>query len=426
MLSSPDDDVIIYAKNNTQQHSHPFWSILAGYLDNGVDNEVLECADDDDSDACASPPLCDYTLDFPTLDAVKAAMGSFSAGCADFYSNRALRNMLQQSVDQFSSTDNGYDPLFKYYVESVKDFVPNGLTNFMAEGGAGNQYFTCAFVSAYQPGVKTTRITHQCPITQKEIGYGGYTITYTLDDADGFFNDLQSQLGIQKDWVKFEDQYIPAPCFVVGAPCPAQGANRVHYPLAADTINVSNPKDIVTAAMTNITATQFSMLASEIDLVSGLWYGSTNDIVQVNSMPVLMLQQALDAMSKAKALGSSQKTQDTKNLIMEILSVVFMFIPFLDDIAPAALAAARIGAMVGDAGSLAVTIQDIVSDPGSAPLAILGVLGGAGATLADVGNMARLASARRGIPEETVTGIGPTFRTLDDDLKAIEKPACKI
>lgn len=178
--------------------------------------------------------------------------------------------------------------------------------------------------------------------------------------------------------------------------------------------------------MTNITATQFSILASEIDLISGLWYGSTNDIIQVNSMPVLLLQQALDAMSKAKALGSSQQTQDKKNLILEILSVVFMFIPFLDDIAPAALAAVRIGAMVGDAGSLAITIADIVSDPGSAPIAILGVLGGAGATLADVGGMARLASARRGIPEDTITGIGPTFRTLDDELRVIEKPACKI
>lgn len=103
-----------------------------------------------------------------------------------------------------------------------------------------------------------------------------------------------------------------------------------------------------------------------------------------------------------------------------------MFIPFPGDIAPAALAVARIGAIVGDARSLAVTIQDVVLDPGFALLAILGVLGGVGATLADVGNIARLASARRGIPEDTITGIGPTFRTLDDALKAIKKPACRI
>lgn len=269
-------------------------------------------------------------------------------------------------------------------------------------------------------------MTYQCPVTRKEIGFGGYTITYTLDDSDGYFNALQSQLGIQKDWVKFDDQSTLMPCFVVNAPSTATGIDLVNYHLAADTISVSNPKDTVTASMVNTTGTQFSMLASEIDTISGPWYGPTNDIVQVNSMRVLMLQQALDAMRKAKSFGVSQKAQDKRNLILEIMSVVSMFIPFLDDIAPAALAAARIGAMVGDAGSHAVTIQDVVSDPGFAPLAILGVLEGADATLADVGNMARLASARRGIPEDTTTGIGPTFRTLDDELKASEKPACSI
>lgn len=125
-------------------------------------------------------------------------------------------------------------------------------------------------------------------------------------------------------------------------------------------------------------------------------------------------------------MPAPQKAQDKKNLILEILSVLSIFIPFLDDIAPAALAAPRIGAMIGDDGSLAVTIQDVVSDPGSAPLAILRVLGGTGTTLADVGNMAKLASARRGIPEDKITGIGPTFKTLDDELKGIEKPACRI
>jgi hypothetical protein len=131
VLSSPGDDVSLYAKNNTQKHSHLFWSIIAGYPDDGVD----ECDDDDKSAACAATP---YTLDFPALDAVKAVMGSFSAGCADFYSIRALRNMLQQSVDQFFSTDDGYNPLYKYYVEAMKAFVPNQLADFMAEGGAGN------------------------------------------------------------------------------------------------------------------------------------------------------------------------------------------------------------------------------------------------------------------------------------------------
>ncbi|KAK5157149.1 hypothetical protein LTS14_004667 [Recurvomyces mirabilis] len=431
MLSSPSEDLIIYAKNNTQQQSHPFWSMLTAYLDDAAtspeSDDIYECADNDTSPECYTPSLCDYTMSYVDLDAVQAASGSFAAACADFYALTALRNMLQASVDEFSSTNNGYDSLYSYYVESVKDFVPNGLATFMAQGGAGNQYFTCAFVEAYTPGIKSETITHQCPITQKEIGFiAAYTVTYTLNDANGFFDALQTQLGIEKDWVQFGDQSTPLFCDTPGTPCTGQGIELVNYPMAAGKITVTNPKDTVTAAMTNVTATQFTLLAAEVDLVAGLWYGSTNDIVQVLSMPVLLLQQGLDSMAQAKTMAQSQKAQDRKNLILEILTVIFTFIPFLDDVAPAALAAAKIGTLIGDAGSLAITLQDIVTNPSSAPLAILGVVGGAGATLADVGNMAKLANARRGISEDTITGIGSKFKALDDDLKAIEQPSCKI
>jgi glucan 1,3-beta-glucosidase len=425
MLSVPGEDLVIYAKDNTQARSHPFWSILAGYLDDGANNQILECTDDDTSDACNATPLCDYSATYDTLDAVLAASGSFSPACADLYALRALQTMLQVSVDQFASTDNGYDDAYGYYVEAVKAFVPSGLAQFMSDTGAGNQYFTCSFHVENVPKAGTT--THKCPITAKERGFNpSYTITYTLDDENGFFNALQSQLGIQKEWVKFDTQYTPLPCTTPGTFCTTGGISLKNYPMAAGSIDVSNPKDTVTAAMTNITATQDTMWAREMDIMSAQWYGSTNDIVQVVSMPVLMLQQALDAMDKAKALGKKQQAADKKNLIIEILSVILIFIPFLDEIAPEALAAARIGTLIGDSGSLALTLQDIVSDPNSAPLAILGILGGAGATLADVGNMAKLATARRGISDDTISGIGPVFKALNDDLKSINKPACKL
>jgi hypothetical protein len=274
MPSAPQDGLIMYTKDNTQARSHPFWSILAGYLDDGVDDQIIECTDDDESAECFGTPKCDYSLDFDTLDAV--------------------------------------------------------------------------------------------------------LVTYR------------------------------------------------NYPVAAQKVKVINLKDVVTAAMTIITATQNSIFARELDILSGQWHGSANDIVQVVSMPVMMLQQAIEAMGETKALGTSQKAEDKKNLILEISSVVFIFIPFLDDIALEVLAAARIGTLIGNAGSLAITIQDVVSDAGSAPLAILGVFGGAGAILADVSNMAKLISIRRGVSDDMITGIGPTFRALNDDLRAIERLACKF
>jgi glucan 1,3-beta-glucosidase len=429
MLSAPEDDLVIYAKDNTQAHSHPFWSMLAGYLDDGADDEVLECNDDDDSPACNGTPLCDFSQDFATLDEVQAASGSFSPACTDYYTIRALENMLQDTIGQFASADNGYDALYGYYVESVKNSVPTALDTFMAKNdGPGNQYFTCTFQAIHSGtgGNLGKPITHTCPMTVKDFGFNeAFTIAYTLNDEDGFFNALESQYGIERDWVKFDTQFLPVVC-PQGASCFGQGIYYLNYPMASDKINVANPKDTVTAALANMPATQDSIAAREADIMGGQWIGSTNDIVSVVSMPVMMLQQAIDSMNNAKALAKTQKAEDKKNLIIEILSAVLIFIPFLDDIAPAALAAARIGTLIGDAGSLAITIQEVVSDPSSAPLAILGVLGAAGATLSDASNMARLASARRGISDGEIEGLGSKFKSFNDKLSILERPSCKF
>jgi glucan 1,3-beta-glucosidase len=394
--------------------------------DNG---EVLECSDDDDSPDCFGTTLCDYSQDFPTLDAVQAALGSFSASCVDYYAIRTLRNMLQDTVGQFASADNGYDALYGYYVESVKESVPTALSTFMLPSdGQGNQYFTCTF-QAYDSGTGAKSghpITHKCPITADETKFiEAYTIEYTLEEVDEFFDALEAKYGIEKDWVKFDDQAFPVTCPQFSS-CSGQGIVFLNYPMASDTINVANPKDTVTAALANLPATQNSIAARELDIMAGQWIGSTNDIVSVVSMPVMMLQQAIDSMNKAKAIGKAQKAQDKKNLIIEILSAILMFIPFLDDIVPAALAVAKVGTLIGDAGSLAVTIEAVVSDPDSAPMAILGILGGAGATLSDASNMAKLASARRSMSDDDIEGLGPEFKAVNDELSELERPSCRF
>ncbi|GAB7334645.1 hypothetical protein MBLNU13_g06604t2 [Cladosporium sp. NU13] len=287
MLSAPEDDLVIYAKDNTQVHSHPFWSMLAGYLDDGADDEVVECNDDEDSPACNGTPLCDFSQDFATLD--------------------------EDTIGQFASADNGYDALYGYYVESVKNSVPTALSTFMTtNGGPVNQYFTCTLQAIHSGtgGNLGKPITHTCPMTVKDFGFNeAFTIAYTLNNEDGFFNVLESQYVIEKDWVKFDTQYYPIFC-PQGASCFGQGIEYLNYPMASDKTNVANPKDTVTAALANMPATQKSIAAREADIMGGQWTGSTSDIVSVVSMPVMMLQQAIDSMNNAKALAKTQKAED--------------------------------------------------------------------------------------------------------------------
>jgi glucan 1,3-beta-glucosidase len=156
----------VFAANNTQLDSHPFWSALAAYGDD-AGAEVIGCTDDDTSAACSISTYCDYTLIFNTLDDISAASaaGSISDVCISWYTLQTLSTTLDGSMTNYTAVDKGYDQLFKYYVEYVKNMVPDAISKFMAgsspnspNGGAGQQYFDCTYVG------KTT-FSQPCPIS---------------------------------------------------------------------------------------------------------------------------------------------------------------------------------------------------------------------------------------------------------------------
>jgi len=156
----------VFAANNTQLESHPFWSALAAYADDS-EPEVIGCTDEDTSPDCSISTYCDYTLVFDTLDeiAAAAAAGTIDDVCISWYSLQTLSEMIDGSITNYTAVDKGYDQVFKYYVEYVKNMVPDALGKFMAiatptspNGGAGQQYFDCKYVG------KTT-YTQPCPIS---------------------------------------------------------------------------------------------------------------------------------------------------------------------------------------------------------------------------------------------------------------------
>lgn len=160
----------IFAANNTQIDSHPFWSALAAYLGDAAP-EVIGCADNDTSDACSISAYCDYTLVFTTLDAIQAASaaGTINDVCISYYTLQTLSATLDGAISKYTSVDQGYDNLFKYYVEYVKNMVPDALSQFMALstprspiGGAGHKYFDCTYTGE-------TTFTQPCPISMSSF-----------------------------------------------------------------------------------------------------------------------------------------------------------------------------------------------------------------------------------------------------------------
>lgn len=375
MISNIDTGDVIYAANNTQTTGHPFWSALGAYLDDYEDTTSgVTCDDDDTSAECQTKSLCDRTISFATVAAVQAAISTFDTSCTDFYVLGALYNTLNADLANYTAVDDGYDAVFGDYVTYTKELIPALLGTFMGpstpsdlDGGDGNKYFDCTY---------TVDGGSESPVQQCPIGYGVYAFhprsawvtTYTLRDSDGFYSDLSKNYGIAKDSVAFGDTPAPVYC---NAPnprydiCGSVGQVNAHQahgiPVSASDITVTNPKDIISNALPQIASMKNTILARLMDISTSSWDGSNDDVIQVISMPVFLISQAIEAMATAKSLGEQEKIKLQKEkvaLILEILGIVFAFIPFLDElVTPELEIADGVFNIVADVGNVGLAVQ---------------------------------------------------------------------
>ncbi|RDW56742.1 pectin lyase fold factor [Coleophoma cylindrospora] len=431
MISNTYTNETILAKNNTQAIAHPFWSALGGYLDDYAP-KVLSCAWNDTRAACEMEFNCDLTLTFDSVSSLQQALGSFPDQCVDYYMLNTLYTILEGSMTNYTAANAGYDSVFGDYVTYTKEMVPDALQAFMAgstpsapDGGPGNKYFSCTC-----EGFGGTS-TQQCPFTYTQLqGALSFTMTYTLVDAAGFYNDLQTNYAINQSWVTFADiggpgrpticRYGTDSC---GDPTDYRYVN-VPQAVSSDQITVTNPKSVITSALPTISTLENTLLARQMDVNLGQWTGSFDDLVQTLSMPVFMIQQAVIAMASVKAIGEQEAKQKKIDLILEILGIAFIFIPFLDDLAPELEALDGVFETIATVGNVALGVQSIISDPTSAPMEILGLLTGSGVRTEE--DFATMAAARRSLSDQDVTDIGANFKKADTEFQDTVKPSCRI
>lgn len=426
MISDIENSVAVLAKNNTQAIAHPFWSALGAYIDDS-EAEIIVCDDDDISDACMTIPTCDLTLEFNSLDALQAAAGTFPAICTDSYAVGALSSMLEAALANFTAVNDGYDDVWGDYVTYVKEIIPQSLVDYMIgptannpSGGPGNKYFTCIFEEDFQ-----NRTAQTCPMDSRSLSDNIYTMYYILKDSTGFYSELESSYGVSPDWVTFgEVEYRPQ-CFNTDCQLLATDQKSLGVPLPSNNITVPNPKDTITNALPKIANLTNLIYSTQIDLNLGCWNGPADDVIQVISMPVFMILQAVDSMAQVKAIGDKVRAEEKKNRILEIIGIVFAFLPFVGEtlgfVGDLAIAG-RILSLIGEAGNAGVTVAGIVNDKNSAPMQIMGLLGGFSRTEAE---FSRLASLRRDFTSADAGKIGSVFKVHDDQLQTIVK-TCKI
>ncbi len=139
----------------------------------------------------------------------------------------------------------------------------------------------------------------------------------------------------------------------------------VNKPQAADPslINPANPKDVVTAALPSLGAVMDNMLATWLEMTLGGYNGSLQDVPDTFSLPVFMIQQAVNSMATVKNLGEQQAKEDKIRLILEILGIVFAFLPFVDEFTPALGVLDGVFETVSLVGNVALDIQKCYHGP---------------------------------------------------------------
>lgn len=74
-------------------------------------------------------------------------------------------------------------------------------------------------------------------------------------------------------------------------------------PQSSGNITVTNPKDIISNSLPTIASLQLQIIGYQFDALSGQWAGSIDDIVQVASMPVLLITQVRCPFRSGSALA---------------------------------------------------------------------------------------------------------------------------
>lgn len=288
------------------------------------------------------------------------------------------------------------------------------------------QFFTCEFYDGHSTQ------SGPCPIPGLDPGgYSIFTLTTTIQDEDAFFKMLASKYGIARDWVYFGTVRVfqEPHCTPGKTDCTIIDRIWKTFPKAHDDFEVPNPKDVVTTAQGGIKTLLLNLLATEMEMASGHFPGSWEDAVDGLSLPVFMIQQAIENMDTVKDIGGEEEEREKKELIFKILTVVCLVLPFAGEAGAALFSAAwiaRMAAMLADAGDIAMSIQQIADDPSSAPMAIMGLLIGSIPGFArEASGWRKLGNLRRAADGTQLGKLGGTFSKNNDAFGRVVFRACK-
>lgn len=118
--------------------------------------------------------------------------------------------------------------------------------------------------------------------------------------------------------------------------------------------------------------------------------------------------------------------EERKNFLIMLLTSLLMFVPFVGQTVSTIARLGTIGraiAMLGEAGQGAFDIYAVVDNPDSEPLAVFGLVLGAGA-LRDINKVGQAAKAAGGMNPEDLARLGGRVSGRMKSIKSIAGDTC--
>jgi chitinase len=186
---------------------------------------------------------------------------------------------------------------------------------------------------------------------------------------------------------------------------------------------------VVDQARKNFTNVRDEFSVAYAELATGMFDGEPADAVDVLSIPVSMLRDAIDSMNEVKELAKKVKEENKKNLILKILEGILFLIPFVGGLVGGlgrlGAQIARLVAVAEIAGSGALGIYSAVEDPDMAPVAILGMVMGAFGVPSGA-KYRPLGKAKRDMSPDMKANMGKSFQEINPKIETITSKMPKV
>jgi chitinase len=391
---------------------------------------IQKTIEDDNSDDSLG---CDVQREFKDLEELANASGSISQHCLRLFGFSQLSKMLDNALDKYSSSkDNEYNDLFQFYIKAFRKAMEQQLGDFMEpKKHKGIEYFSCTVNDA---DTDCGSSNWYQKMSKRPI------MKFHIKDEQKFLSSLQNETGIEPSWIEFKEKVggVVGTGTSYGSGVPVIGSSGTTqlifagYPVLKESYEVPNPKEIFDQATLHAEDLQLRIESTEVEMALGYYGGKDEDALSVYSVPVFLLTQAIENIEKVKKIGRDVKTEERKELVLEVLGAVFSVVPFMGQLGAMAAGMARMAQAfmgLGIASNTALGVVDIYEDPKMAPVAILGILMGfqgvRGTRKGSKEEMREMAKMRESISPAMIRNLGPVFERNEGLLQKISGPkAC--